>query len=247
MSARLNDELRHAGVGILLGLLGVLFGVFWAVYITVNHHEIHRKLMRAEVSSIEEKFVLNPGAGEAMHDGHGAPADHSSHASHAVDNGPADHSMHDGHGGEAASVGGLELKSAELGRIKKEIAQRTPPPEHHGSTEMAAAHERLAKAHVHAMGLGVLSVAISVLLAFMPASARAKTFAAACVGTGGLFYPLAWIVMGMRTTAMGKEAAASSVAPMAGLSVFLIALGLVLTLAYAVKWLFSKNKRARLI
>lgn len=245
MSARLNDELRHAGVGLLLGLLGVVFGVFWAVYITVNHEEIHRKLMRAEVSSIEEKFVLNPGAGETGHDGHGAPADHSEHASHAVSSAPAGHSMHDGHGGEAASDGGAELKSAELDQIKKEIEERTPSPDHHGSPDMAAAHERLARAHAHAMGLGVLSIAISVLLAFMPALARAKTFAAACVGTGGLFYPLSWIVMGMRTTAMGTDAAASSVAPMAGLSVFLIGLGLILTLAYAVKWLFSKNQRAR--
>ncbi|CAG1066251.1 hypothetical protein BAC1_01858 [uncultured bacterium] len=247
MSARLNDELRHAGVGILLGLLGVLFGVFWAVYITVNNDEIHMKLMRAEVSSIEEKFVLSPGAGEAGHDGHGAPADHSVHAPNAAADEPADHAMHDGHGEEAAADGGVELKSVELDKIKKELAQRSPAQEHHGSPEMAAAHERLAKAHVHAMGLGVLSIAISVLLAFMPASARAKTFAAACVGTGGLFYPLAWIVMGMRTTAMGTEAAASSVATMAGLSAFLIALGLVFTLAYAVKWLFSKNRRPRLI
>ena len=245
MSARLSDELRHSGVGLLLGLLGVVFGVFWAVYITVNHDEIHRKLMRAEVSSIEEKFVLNPGSGEAGHDGHAAPADHSSHASHGGADSQEGHAMHDGHGEAAVSGGVVGPRAAGLDQIKKEIAERTPPPDHHGSPDMAAAHERLARAHVHAMGLGVLSMAISLLLAFMPASARAKTFAAACVGTGGLFYPLSWIVMGMRTTAIGSEAAALSVAPMAGLSVFLIGMGLVLTLAYSVRWLFSKNQRAR--
>lgn len=239
--------MRHAGVGLLLGLLGVVFGVFWAVYITVNHEEIHGKLKRAEVSSIEEKFVLNPGAGEAGHDGHGSTAGHShpDHASHAAADSPADHSMHDGHESGETADAGVELMAAELAQIKKEIAERAPAPDHHGSPDMAAAHERLAKAHGHAMGLGVLSMAISVLLAFMPASARAKTFAAACVGTGGLFYPLSWIVMGMRTTAMGSEAAAASVAPMAGLSVILIGLGLVLTLAYVVRWLFLKDRRAR--
>jgi hypothetical protein len=87
------------------------------------------------------------------------------------------------------------------------------------------------------MGLGILSIAVSMLLALVPASPRSKTFAAACVGTGGLFYPLSWILMGMRTTALGISAAEASVLPMVGLSVILVGLGLVLALAFVLRWL----------
>lgn len=210
MSARLKDELRHAGVGLLLGLLGLVFGIFWAVYLTVNHEGIHGKLLRAEASSIEEKFVLNSGAGHAGHDAH------SGHASHSEPEAARGHSMHEGHGGN-----------------------QSPAPDHHGTPEMAKAHERLAKAHVHAMGLGVVSIAVSMLLALVPASPRSKTFAAACIGTGGLFYPLSWILMGMRTTALGSAGAEASVLPMTALSLGLVGLGLLLALANVVKWLMK--------
>jgi len=242
MSARLKDELRHAGVGLILGLLGLLFGIFWAVYITVNHDAIHGRLLRAESASIEEKFVLNSGAGHA---GHEAAADHASHAAQAPVHAAHDHSGHAGHEPEAAvpAVDGqyeqIKLMRAELDQIKQDMAKRASTQGHHGSPEMATAHERLAKGHVHAMGLGIMSIAVSMLLALIPASPRSKTFAAACVGTGGLFYPLAWILMGMRTTALGSAGAEASVLPMVALSLVLIGMGLLLALAYTVAWLLK--------
>jgi hypothetical protein len=131
----------------------------------------------------------------------------------------------------------IKLMRAELDQMKQDMAKRASAQGHHGSPEMAEAHERLAKGHVHAMGLGILSIAVSMLLALVPASPRSKTFAAACVGTGGLFYPLSWILMGMRTTALGISAAEASVLPMVGLSVILVGLGLVLALAFVLRWL----------
>lgn len=241
MSVRMKEELRHAGVGLLLGLLGVLFGVFWAVYMTVNHDSIHSRLMRAQGSQVEGMFVINSGGGHAGHAGHDADADHSGHAGHASheDAQAHDHSAHEGHANatEAAADSRVESMQKELDQIKLEIAKRAPAQGHHATPEMEKAHERLAKGHVHAMGLGLLSIAISVLLAFLPASARAKTFAAACVGTGGIFYPLAWILMGMRTTALGIAGAEQSVLPMVGLSVILVGLGLLLAFVYTLKWL----------
>lgn len=239
MSIRLKEELRHSGVGLLLGLVGVLFGIVWAVYLTANHDSIHRRLEQAERASIEEKFVINSGAGEG-HAGHVAPGDHAAHSGHASPEmaSEGDHSAHAGH--ETASADSqVELVRKELAAIKEDIAKRATQSDHHGSPDMAKAHERLAKGHVHAMGLGVMSIVVSMLLAWLPASARAKTFAAACVGTGGIFYPLAWILMGMRTTAMGAAGAEASVLPMVGLSVVLVALGLFLTLVYALKWLLK--------
>lgn len=254
MSARLKDELRHAGVGFMLGLLGLVFGIFWAVYLTVNHESIHGRLLRAQSASIEEKFVLNSGvggAGEAGHEGHGnsAPVDHSGQASHSEpeaahdQTGHTDHSGHAGHEPEAIApaVDGqmdqMKLMRGELDQVKQDMAKRASTEGHHGSPEMAEAHQRLAKAHVHAMGLGIMSIAVSMLLAWVPASPRSKTFAAACVGTGGLFYPLSWILMGMRTTALGSAGAEASVAPMVALSLVLIGMGLLLALAYTMRWL----------
>lgn len=241
MSARLKDELRHAGIGLVLGLLGLAFGIFWAVYLTVNHETIHSRLLRAETASIEEKFVLNSGAGGAGHQGH-APVQANQGETAHDHAGHADHSGHVGHGPETVPAAGgqldeIKLMRAELDRMKQDIAKSASAQGHHGSPEMAEAHERLAKGHVHAMGLGILTIAVSMLLAWVPASSRSKTFAAACVGTGGLFYPLAWILMGMRTTALGSAPAEASVLPMVGLSVILVGLGLLLTLAYVIRWL----------
>lgn len=241
MSIRMKEELRHAGVGLLLGLLGVLFGIFWAVYMTVNHDSIHSRLLQAQGSFMEEMFVINSGGGHAGHAGPDAAVDHSAHMGHASaeDAQAHDHSAHEGHVNvtEAPADSRVESMQKELDQIKLEIAKRAPAHGHHATPEMEKAHERLAKAHVHAMGLGVLSIAVSVLLAFLPASARAKTFAGACVGTGGIFYPLAWILMGMRTTSLGIAGAEHSVLPMVGLSVALVGIGLLLAFIYTLKWL----------
>lgn len=246
MSIRIKEELRHAGVGLLLGLLGVGFGIFWAVYITVNHDQLHSRLAQAERASIEDKFIINSGAGHAGHDAAAGDYSHAGHASHSEgeagnsNEGHAGHAAHGGHdmsGAAEDSDGQMDLVKKELAQIRTEIATRAAVQGHHSSPDMATAHERLAKAHVHAMGLGILAIAVSVLLAIVPASAKSKTFAAACVGTGGLFYPLAWILMGMRTTAMGAAGAQASVLPMVGLSVLLVGLGLLLAFIYTLRWL----------
>lgn len=245
MNASLKDELRHAGVGILLGLLGLVFGISWAVYMTVNHEGIHRKLLQAEFSSIEEKFVLNSGAGEAGGAGH---AGHDGHSAQAHAQAAHDHSGHSGHAEHEPEAAvperdgqpyQIDLMRRELDQIKQDIAKRASNQGRHGSPEMAEAHQRLARGHVHAMGLGIMSVAVSMLLAWLPASPRSKTFAAACVGTGSLFYPLSWILMGMRTTAMGSAVAEASVLPMVALSLALIGIGLLFALAYTIKWLLK--------
>lgn len=231
----------------MLGLLGLGFGIFWAVYLTVNHESIHGRLLRAQSASIEEKFVLNSMAGGAGHEGHdsGAPVDHSVHASLSEPEAARDHTGHAGHGPVAAvpahdgQIEEMKLMRGELDRIKQDMAKKASAEGHHGSPEIVTAHERLTKGHVHAMGLGILSIAVSMLLALLPASPRSKTFAAACVGTGGLFYPLAWILMGMRTTALGSAGAEASVLPMVGLSVILVGLGLLLALVYTARWLLK--------
>lgn len=224
----LRHELRHAGIGLLLGLLCLLFGIGWAVYLNVNHESIHRQLEAAERAVLEEKFVLQ---GNAGHEGRGAGHEHgeAAHEGHSAH-------MHEGHAEPAQAA-----KTEELAELKKELAAKAAADDHDHGPVTGEAHERLARGHLHAMGLGALTISVSLLLAFLPASARAKTLAAACLGTGSLFYPLAWIVMGFRTPALGGAGAQASVFPMAAFSIALVSAGLLLTLAYAVKWVFGKE------
>ncbi|HEY4708331.1 MAG TPA: hypothetical protein VII64_12800 [Thermodesulfobacteriota bacterium] len=227
----LRRELRHSGIGILLGLLCLIFGISWAVYLTANHDSIHRQLEAIERAALEEKFVINTGGG---HEGHGAG--HSERADTAAH----DHSahMHEGHGEPAQDT--ASGRDKELSDLKNEPAGRAEAGFEHGPV-MGEAHERLTRGHLHAMGLGTLTIIVSLLLAFIPASQKAKTLAAACLGTGSFFYPLAWIVMGFRTPVLGGAGAQESVFPMAAFSIALVSAGLLLTLAYVVRWIFGKD------
>lgn len=210
-----KDEVRQVGAGLLFGLIGVLFGLVWVVYLTANHEGVHAYLSRAEKAAAIEKAAPVPIEAapkpEAAHrDGHS-----HSHGDHAP--GPGNSRADNGKADEA------EAKAHA-----------------HSSRLMEVAHERLAKAHAHAMGLGILSIAVSLALAFISASAWSRTVAAACVGTGGLIYPFSWLIMGLRTTSLGASGAEASAVPLIGLSVFLVVAGLVLTLILVARWLLSR-------
>lgn len=99
----------------------------------------------------------------------------------------------------------------------------------------AQAHERLRRGHIHAMGLGLIAIAVSLIMAFLNAPNRIKAVASACVGVGGFFYPLAWIIMGFRTVNLGPDGAEQSVLPIVALSVALVLSGIILTLVYLIR------------
>jgi len=227
----MKQELKHAGIGLLMGLLCLLFGILWAVYLTVNHESIHRQFEAAARTALEEKFVINQGGHEEHGGGHGQ------NAQPAQDEHSAQ--MHEGHQHGDAHV--ASTGENELAKLKEELAARASADHEHGGPVMETAHERLTRGHLHAMGLGVLTISVSLLLAFLPASGRAKTLAAACLGTGSFFYPLAWIVMGFRTTALGEAGAQASVFPMAAFSIALVSAGLLITLAYVIRWIFGRD------
>ncbi|MDP2689368.1 MAG: hypothetical protein Q8P48_04550 [Deltaproteobacteria bacterium] len=198
--------MRPVSVGLILGLLGLIFGIAWASYLASNHDDIHRRLAESRRAAIEQKFVLQSG-GEA-------PAAHHSHG--------AQRGAANGHGHSAAREGGLEVNAQE-----------------HDDPVMEEAHERLTRGHLHAMGLGILAISVSLVLGFIPAPHNLKTLASACLGTGGIFYPLSWILMGLRTVTLGQEAAARSVIPIAGLSMLLVVTGIVITLVYLLRYAFK--------
>ncbi|HXI09772.1 MAG TPA: hypothetical protein VNK06_03120 [Thermodesulfobacteriota bacterium] len=223
--------LRPVGIGLVVGFLSLFFGVVWAINLTVNHDKIHRRLSESENAVIEGKFVINSmplesrglaANGEAS-DGHG------SHGTSHV------HSSHDG-GGPSMH----EHSAPAVGADNSGVAESAGGHQGHDSPLMAMAHERLARGHLHAMGLGVLTICVSLVLSLIQAPARMKTLASASAGIGGLFYPLAWIIMGFRTPALGAEAAADSVFPIAALSILLVLIGVLLTLFYVIRGFLTK-------
>jgi hypothetical protein len=217
-------------MGLVLGLLSLFFGVVWAINLTVNHDKIHRRLSESAMSAIEDKFVINPASGhDHGHDSH-APDDHTAQ-SHAETPGAAhNHSSHD-HGASSMHEDPGPAGSASTEGVAERAAGRLG----HDAPRIAAAHERLARGHLHAMGLGVLTICVSLILSLVRAPVKIKTLASACAGIGGFFYPFSWIIMGFRTPSLGPDAAAGSVFPVAAFSVLLILAGILLTLFYVVK------------
>ncbi len=220
-------ELKVVGIGLLLGLSCAVFGVFWAVYMTVYNEEIHRGLSLAERAYIEEIFVLSARGGHEAH-GMGQENGHT----HMVARQPSAVDGHHGHEGHDTAYGADAGHGAHGGHDDAPVHSVESP-------DMRAAHERLSKAHAHAMGLGALTIGVSLMLAFIPVRPWVRALAAGSLGTGSFFYPLAMIISGLRTTALGEAGAAQSVFTMAALSVFLSATGLLTAAALLIIWLFS--------
>jgi len=212
----MNRTIRPVSIGLLLGILGLFFGIFWAMYITVNHEKIHEAFSKSAGASLEEKFVIQGGSShdQAPH-GHDGPEAHEGRAGHVMD--------------------------------EKSVKAPKPADTHlHGLPEdpAAEAHERLTRGHVHAMGLGVLTISVSLVISMIGAPNALKTLASACLGVGSLFYPLAWIVMGYRTPSMGIEAAQESVFPIAALSIALVLIGLFICFFYLLKGMVGRGENA---
>lgn len=200
----MQPMLRPVKIGLFLGLASLLFGIFWAAYLTVNHEGIHRDLADRERARLEETFLLSSPKAKPAQPLNEHGAHNHSHDKAAADKGGADAA----HG-------------------------------NHSSGLLGQAHERLTRGHIHAMGLGLVSIAVSLILAFVSARLMVKTFASACAGVGGFFYPFAWIIMGYRTASLGSEAAAKSVLPIVAFSVMLVAIGIVISMFYIV-WAIVK-------
>lgn len=220
----MNKELRPVSIGLILGVVGLLSGILWAMYIVVGHEAIHDRLSGSIVAPHESPVVSEPVAVEADHhkdadakDGQSAKGGHSHNSSM-----PAEGHPH----GHVAAQGSVPVSMSVSG---------------HDSPIMEAAHERLTRGHLHAMGLGTVAVVISLVLAFLGGPNWLKTIASASVGVGGLIYPLSWIVMGFRTPALGIEGAHESVFMIVAASAPLVLGGLFITLILIIKGIFSSR------
>lgn len=218
MEVRMNKELRPVSLGLILGIVGLLSGILWAMYIVVGHEAIHDRLSGSIVAPHESQVVSEPAAVEDdHHKDANAKGGHSHKASMPGEGHPHGH---------VAGQGAVAVTMTVSG---------------HDSPIMEAAHERLTRGHLHAMGLGTVAVVISLVLAFLGGPNWVKTIASASVGVGGLIYPLSWIVMGFRTPLLGIEGAHESVFLIVAASAPLVLGGLGITLILIIKGIFSSR------
>ncbi len=111
----------------------------------------------------------------------------------------------------------------------------------HDNPIIELSHTRLRRGHLHAMGLGLVTIAVSFIIAFTSAPDRIKTAASVFSGLGGIIHPFAWIVMGYRTPALGPNGAEASVVTIAGPGVVLIVLGIFTAIVFLLKDIFPKR------
>ena len=112
----------------------------------------------------------------------------------------------------------------------------------HNDPIIELAHTRLRWAHVHYMGLGLLTIGLSLVLALSRASTGVKTIIPILTGLGGLIYPFAWIVMGFRTPSMGAEASETSAMAIAAPGIALVFIGILTTASVLLKDIFFKRR-----
>jgi hypothetical protein len=214
------QQIRPVRIGLILGILSILFGISWAVYIAAGHEAIHDTLRTGRTAAVVESEAGGMAVNEELReDGHPHGHDDVNEDDNHHDNGEA-------YEGVASEGGGAE----EHGRHAA-----------HDDPVMEEAHEMLARGHLHAMGLGLVTLSVSMVLAFVCAPGWLKTVGSVCVGAGGLLYPFSWITMGYKLPSLGMEAAEKAVLPIVGISVLLVLAGLVITFCCLVAGFFCRE------
>lgn len=212
----MNEEIRPVLGGIALGLVTLAFGIAWAAFLATGHEWIHDYTERARTASVSGyAFAYSEGPSH-MDVGEGSP---NMEGAHMEEPGgpPHTHGMEGGAHGAVSGVG-YEPPLGEL------------------------VHERLRRGHIHAMGLGLLAIVVSFVFAFISAPVRVKVAGSLMVGVGGLLYPFSWIIMGLRTPALGAASAEASVIFIVGPCLLLILGSIALALLFLLKTLVLSDK-----
>ena len=215
----MDERLRAVSAGLFIGLITLVFGIVWAIYIVTQHERIHEILGKSlKPASASSKVIPDETNGSGV-----AFAGEMGHGRQLK-----------GHG-ETMEMGGM-------GKMEMGMEMEKPSGlSMHEDPAIEISHERLVRGHIHWMGLGTLAIVVSILLAFLNANVRLKAAASLVTSIGGLLYPMNWIIMGFRTPAMGPELAEQSVTLTAGPSIGLVLLGILMTIYCLITGLAKKS------
>lgn len=237
----MTELIKPVRYGILIGLLGLVFGIGWAFWLVLGHERIHKSLEERAIKGQSSHSIiqlLEPNNAQAKTDkagqnehSHGQSSKNEDSHQHAEEGKPRQKDEHMQMMGESGHM----MPTSEEDKDQHFEGG-------HDSPIMELAHKRLVRGHLHAMGLGLLTIAISLVLAFTTAPDRIKTAAPILTGLGGLIYPFAWIVMGYRTPGLGPDAAEASATVIAGPGIALVLLGIFTTAVFLLKDIFSRGK-----
>ena len=219
MGMQVISTVRH---GLILGIVALMMGGLWAVYMATNHETLHGAFEQQQ-EAIQEKQAQKMMAdmdmggmgtmGEAeMGHTHGSGMSDNHHES-ASD-------MHQEGGGHGSSA-----QHSHSGSLAKDAMQR------------------LLRGHIHAMGLGVLVCVLLLIVAFTSLKDVWKKVFGLTFGLGAVLYPPAWVIMGFRTVELGPEAAEASIMWLFGPAVgLLIGSMIALLVVLLLEQLGLKNK-----
>ena len=209
----MDERLRAVSAGLFIGLITLVFGIVWAIYIATQHERIHEILGKSlKPASVSSKVIPDETNGSGIAFAHERQLK--------------------GHG-ETMQMG-------EMGGMGEMEMEKPSGLSMHEDPAIEISHERLTRGHIHWMGLGTLAIVVSILLAFLNANVRLKAAASLVTSIGGLLYPVNWIIMGFRTPAMGPDLAEQSVMLTAGPSVGLVLLGILMTIYCLITGLAKK-------
>jgi hypothetical protein len=208
----MSDIIKPVRYGILVGLLGLTFGISWVFYLVLGHESIHRSFERRALEGKKPHSLL-----QLLEPGN------------AYAHGPKEGKHR--HQDEQAEI----MKKGEGIAPTPEEENRNTIESAHDNPIMQLAHNRLVRGHFHAMGLALVTIAISFILAFTSTPDRIKTAVSVLTGVGGIIYPFAWIIMGYRTPALGPEGAEASIALIAGTGAALVLYGIFTAIVFVSK------------
>jgi len=178
--------------GLLMGIAALIFGALWAAYVATHHEQLHGAFEKQQ-TQLEQVAMEKLMENLNMDDMEMEHAD-------AV-NTPSGH-----HGsGQAAGHG------------HGEAAQHS-----HSGSLANDAMQRLLRGHIHAMGLGILTCVLLLIVAFTSLQDCWKKVLGFTFGLGAVLYPPAWVIMGFRTVELGPEAAEASIMWLFGPAVALL-------------------------
>ena len=196
------EFIKPVRYGILLGLLGIIFGILWSFWLVLGHEKIHEDLEKRAVKKQSSFIQLF------------APQEAYAHSK----------------------------KETPVVMEHKQGMEEEPKPHvmgGHDDPVIDLAHRILARGHIHSIGLGFLTIVISMVLAFTSAGDTTKSVASIITGLGGILNPIAWIIMGYRIPAMGLEEADASVRVIAGPAAVLVLSGISVAAFFIVKDIIS--------
>ena len=223
------EMIKPVRVGILMGLITILFGILWVMFIKTQHDFLHEVMAEADIDiNIEmPSFVSTAHAGGAGNHSHGDEEEPMTGGN------DSDHGEHN------------DMESSVTEPPTKMISTFSNGVTNHHSSSgenlEALAHKRLFRGHIHAMGIGLLVIIVSLILATTVATNEAKFVTSTCLGVGGFLYPLSWIIMGLFTQSFGASEAESSVMVLVGPTVLLILGSIMTTIYYVYKTLFTED------